>query len=227
MEGWGSPRKVMRIVCLSDTHLAHNFRVPPGDMLIHAGDLTGTGSFQEVKTASEWLAALPFKHKVVIAGNHDWLFQRDPLFAKQLLLAYDPSIHYLEDSGVEIEGLKIWGSPWTPYFFNWAFQLPHQHDKWDKIPEGIDILVTHGPSRGILDKTARGEHVGDPLLWKAVVRVRPRLHVFGHIHFSAGKKDIWMPDIPVPQSLVETIFVNAAICDDSYKPTHPPIIIDL
>lgn len=211
----------MRIVCLSDTHLSHNFKVPEGDMLIHAGDLTGMGTFREVKAAAEWLASLPFKHKVVIAGNHDWLFQKDPVFARQTLLAYDPQINYLQESGVEIEGLKIWGSPWTPRFFNWAFQLPPSHDHWDRIPEGTDILVTHGPPKGILDLIPRGEHVGDLLLLSAVERIAPTLHVFGHIHSAAGMHH-W-----TPIGDVVPIFVNASICDEMYDPTHPPITIDL
>ena len=113
----------MKIVCISDTHLAHlnsKLDVPSGDILIHAGDATKMGKIHEVSQFSEWFASFPHKHKIFVAGNHDFLFERDLSQALQLL---DSSIIYLQDQLVELEGLKIWGSPWTPWLHNCAFNL--------------------------------------------------------------------------------------------------------
>src|ERR1700678_3171226 len=101
----------MRIVCFSDTHLKHSFEVPEGDLLLHTGDGTGHGELKEVRRWGEWLDTLPHRHRVVIAGNHDFAFQQTPEEARRLL---PPGVTYLEDSGTEVEGLKIWGSPWQP-----------------------------------------------------------------------------------------------------------------
>lgn len=209
----------MRIVCISDTHLAHqeeDLKIPDGDLLIHAGDGTFEGSLPEMTDFLKWLAGLRHPRKVLIAGNHDWLFQKDAALARSIV----PSgITYLEDSGVEIEGLKIYGSPWQPEFLDWAFNLPRGprlREKWNKIPGGIDILVTHAPPAGILDQTPHGEHVGCADLRRVVERVKPRLHVFGHIHHGHGVKDVG-----------PTRFVNASICDEACAPANRPVVVDL
>ncbi|MBK8100718.1 MAG: metallophosphatase domain-containing protein [Planctomycetes bacterium] len=206
----------MRIVCLSDTHGLHDrIEVPDGDLLIHAGDATGMGTVAQIAAFDQWLLRLPHRHKVVIAGNHDWLFQRDPGLARSLLR----SATYLQDTAVEIEGFRIHGSPWQPWFWDWAFNLergPQLAAKWALIPDGIDVLVTHGPPAGILDRTARGEAVGCADLRTALLRVRPRLHVFGHIHEAYGRH--------VADGCT---FVNAANCDLQYEPVQPPIVVEL
>lgn len=206
----------MRVVCLSDTHLRHaELRVPDGDLLLLAGDVTRRGSLPELEEVDAWLATLPHPHKVLVAGNHDFGFETDPAAARARL----GHAAYLEDQELTLGGLRIWGSPWQPVFFDWAFNLPRGvplREKWDLVPAGIDVLLTHGPPRGILDRTARGEDVGDDDLLAAVLRVRPRLHVFGHIHESHGT---------VVRDGVT--FVNAACCDLRYRPTQPPIVIDL
>jgi Icc-related predicted phosphoesterase len=211
----------VKIVCISDTHgLQHGHRgrigVPDGDVLVCAGDFTGRGSLNEARDFFAWLDALPHAHKIVIAGNHDFCFQRSPAEARAVAAR---SAIYLEDSGTEVLGIKFWGSPWQPRFFDWAFNLdrgPDLEEKWNLIPADTDVLLTHGPPHGILDRTDRGERVGCEELTKAVARVRPKLHVFGHIHEAYGHttKD-------------GTLFVNASICDLRYRPLRAPVIVEL
>jgi predicted phosphohydrolase len=209
----------MRIVCISDTHLAHRdttLPIPDGDLLIHAGDGTLEGSIQETTHFLRWLSDLPHRNKILIAGNHDWLFQMQSLLARSLVPA---GISYLEDSAAEIEGLKVYGSPWQPEFLNWAFNLPRGprlRQRWNQIPAKTDILVTHGPPAGILDQTPNGEHVGCIDLLDAVERLKPKLHVFGHVHHSYGSTDVGC-----------TRYVNASLCDEDYQPTNLPVIVDL
>lgn len=206
----------MKIVCISDTHLQHRWNkidVPDGDVLIHAGDGLSSGRYSELQIFQDWFLAFPHKHKIFVPGNHDWCFQT--MFTAAAMGF--PIV--LCDSGIEIEGLKFWGSPWQPEFYNWAFNLPRGQAlkaKWDLIPNDTDVLITHGPPHGILDRTDRGEHVGCEDLTEALVRVRPKLHVFGHIHHGAGQFDSG-----------STIFVNASICDERYNPVNPPIAVDL
>jgi Icc-related predicted phosphoesterase len=216
----------IKIVCVSDTHLAHQDKgarfpyMPAGDIIIHAGDATYQGSPTEIQHFINWFSKLDYKHKVFVSGNHDWLFQRNPALARAMLA--DAGIIYLEDSEITIAGLRIYGSPWQPKFGDWAFNLPRGEalkQVWDKIPEGIDILVTHGPPWGVGDQLFGGRRAGCEELDKAVARVKPRLHVFGHIHRGYGfyKKGIYVP----------CDSVNAAICDESYYPANQPIVVKL
>ena len=210
----------MRLVCISDTHNTHRaLHLPYGDVLIHAGDATGQGLSLEVERFLAWFASQPHRHKILVAGNHDWLFQRHPDMAAQLLAAH-PGITYLQDSGVEIQGVKFWGSPWQPWFCDWAFNLPRNgpalREVWNKFPLDIEVLITHGPPHGVLDQVHAGPHLGCEELKIRLAAVRPRVHVFGHIHDSYG----------VARSKV-TAYVNACSCDEDYRPTHRPIVLDL
>lgn len=211
-----------RIVCISDTHLVHEqtrIEIPDGDILIHAGDATYRGSDWEVRKFLNWFSALPHKHKVFVAGNHDWMFESYPKQAATLLSEF-PNVIYLQDSIVELEGLKIWGSPWQPWFFDWAFNLQRGADikaKWDLIPEGIDVLITHGPPYGLGDKVPSGELVGCVDLLEALKRVKPKLHVCGHIHLGHGL-------YKTPEGV---IVANASICDERYKGVNAPHVVDL
>ena len=207
----------MRIVCVSDTHMQHSrMVVPDGDVLIHAGDSTGRGSEMEILSVNTWLGTLPHKHKILIAGNHDWLFQKSPNLARALII----HATYLQDEEVTIDGVRFYGSPWQPWFFDWAFNLQRGAEiaeKWKLIPDGIDVLITHGPPHGILDRAPGDRVVGCEELRKVVDRIKPQLHVFGHIHSSYGEK-----------AQDGTIFVNACTCPESYAlPLHDPIVIDL
>ena len=210
----------MKIVCISDSHNQHRkFRVPDGDLLIHAGDATGEGSFKEVAAFLCWLDGLPHRHKILVAGNHDFLFERHPDIAT-LLLQDHPRITYLQDSGCEVEGLRIWGSPWQPWFMDWAFNLPRGgqglHEVWNKIPVETDVLVTHCPPHGVLDQVGQGEHLGCEELAIRLAKVKPRLHVFGHIHDGAGRI-----------RRRGTTFVNASVCDEDYLPLNPAVVVRL
>jgi len=216
----------MRLVCLSDTHNLHlemKQSVPDGDVLIHAGDLTNTGDLADVLSYVAWAKSLPHPHKIIIAGNHDYCFDPNgrlqkytPDAAKALC---DAGWSYLEDSSVEIEGTKFYGSPWQPWFFGWAFNIrrgPALAEIWEKIPEDTDVLITHGPPMGILDQTAHGDAAGCEDLLARVEEINPLLHIFGHIHEAYGSK-----------RQGATLFVNPCICTLRYQPTNMPIVVDL
>lgn len=177
----------MRIVAVADTHLFHKtLPVPPGDVFVHAGDFCRRGTLQELARAAEWIQSLPHKHKVVVAGNHDWAFVNTPKEARDML---GPSVIYLEDSEAKIEGVRFWGSPWQPEFHSWAFNLPRGPviaAKWAAIPPGIDVLITHGPPAGIKDRSSTGGRTGCVDLLERIKQVKPRIHLFGHIHEDGG-----------------------------------------
>ena len=182
----------MRIVCISDTHGRHDrLTLPPGDLLIHAGDFTRHGKLEEVDPFNDWLGRTShlYRHKVVIAGNHDFCFQQHPAEARARLT----HATYLEDAAVVLDGIKVYGSPWQPFFGGWAFNL-HRGEPlaavWAKIPADTHILVTHGPPEGVLDRNKWGDLCGCRDLLMRVYEVRPRLHVFGHIHEAAGRDEV-------------------------------------
>ena len=206
-----------KIVCLSDTHNCNEqIAVPDGDILIHAGDATIQGSVQEIVLFNRWFRNLPHAHKIFVAGNHDWLFETNNQQARKLL---DSSIYYLQDSFVEIENLKIYGSPWQPRFFDWAFNLNRgveMAEKWQMIPKETDVLITHGPPFGILDKTPNGDLAGCEELRVKIEKLQPKAHIFGHIHCGYGA---------IEKSGIK--FINASICDESYLPINSPIVIDI
>lgn len=176
----------MRIVCVADTHLfTDDFVVPAGDVFIHAGDMCRRGDLDELARAAAWIRSLPHRHKIVVAGNHDWAFAREPAAARALL----PGVTYLEDAFAEVAGLRVWGSPWQPAFHDWAFNLPRGQAlaaKWALIPANLDILVTHSPPEGIGDDFTMHGRAGCADLRRRVASVTPRLHVFGHIHQDGG-----------------------------------------
>lgn len=211
----------MKIVAISDTHNAHlPLRLPDGDFLIHAGDASMRGSKKELQRFLQWFGSQPHRHKVFVAGNHDWGFQHQTVKGDLRDLAEDLGIHYLEDSSVTLDGVSIYGSPWQPSFCNWAFNLPRSgeelRDRWSRVPANIDILVTHTPPFGILDEVESGENVGCGILSVELQRIRPKVHIFGHIHESAGI---------LKQN--GTIYINAAICDVRYDPTQDIRVVSL
>lgn len=182
----------MRIVCFADTHGYHKkVQIPHGDLLIFAGDYTYDQNDEagQLSKFNEWLGKFKHKHKIVIAGNHDWLFEKDHYHAVSLLT----NAIYLNDSLATVENLKIWGSPITPYFNGWAFNRhpgPEIQRHWDLIPDDIDILVTHGPPAGILDKTEEGIKVGSIELKEKIKSLKNlKLHVFGHMHPAWGREE--------------------------------------
>lgn len=181
-EGKSESIKMMRIVCISDTHGKHrSMKIPDGDVLIHAGDLTPRGHEKDIKDVNEWLGTLPHKHKIMIAGNHDFQFEINPVNARSWIT----NAHYLCDESLTLDGVKFYGSPWQPRFFDWAFNKDRGAPLkaiWDKIPLDTDVLITHGPPHGILDLTFDKIKAGCEELLLAVQRIKPKVHVFGHIH---------------------------------------------
>ncbi|KAJ5477231.1 hypothetical protein N7539_007375 [Penicillium diatomitis] len=184
-------REPVEIVCISDTHNAQPL-IPDGDILIHAGDLTQSGSFEEIQTTLNWLRSLSHPVKIVVAGNHDLLLHsmpdrpRQSAFQRAQLEWGD--IIYLENNEITVScpgtsrQLRIFGSPYSLKHGNWAFQYPRNQDVWTSlVPEGIDVLITHGPPLAHLDL-----QWGCPYLLQTLWRVRPKLHVFGHIHEGSG-----------------------------------------
>lgn len=206
----------MRIVCISDTHnFTDEITIPDGDVLVHAGDSTKWGNLKELDIVADWFHSLPHKHKVLISGNHDNAFQEKRDLAEEKFKDF----HYLRDSSVSIEGKLFYGSPWQPIFGRMAFNLKRGaalKKKWDLIPANTDVLVTHGPPAYRLDKIVNGEGVGSLELYKAVDRIKPKIHIFGHIHESYGQADI-----------AGTKFINASICTLAYQPTNKPIVVDI
>lgn len=179
----------MRIVAVADTHtFTGDLVVPDGDVFIHAGDICRGGDLDELREAAAWMASLPHRHKIVVAGNHDWCFVHDPAAARALL----GDMHYLEDRELVLEGLRFYGSPWQPAYNDWAFNLPRGEAiaaVWRKIPAGLDVLITHGPPVGIGDRSPVGGRAGCEDLRRRITEVSPRLHLFGHIHQDGGLWD--------------------------------------
>lgn len=204
-----------RITIISDTHELHRKLdpLPGGDLLIHCGDFS---LFSKNQTAIEdfanWLRSQPYRHKIVTYGNHEFLFEAAPEKAS----VFGNDVHVLNGQGVIIDGLKIWASAVTP-LYGGAFGLSSPADReryWQQIPPNTDILITHGPPAGILDRASQeGLHVGDPELRAAVERLKPRLHCFGHVHGATGI-----------QELSGTTFINAALAGQEEildaKPFH-------
>ena len=207
----------MKIVCISDTHTKHQEVIlPKGDLLIHAGDVSWVGSELQLIDFFKWFDKQDFKHKIFIAGNHDLMFERNPKQAQSLI---PKSIIYLEESSVTIEGIKIYGTPITPYFFNWAFnrypgQDIEQHTQ--QIPNDTDILITHGPPYGILDANVKGEHCGCPSLLSKIQEVKPKLLICGHIHEGYGRLQ-----------KEESLYINASLLNHRYEYKNSPVVVEL
>lgn len=208
------------ICCISDTHAQHsNVIIPECTVLLHAGDFTRLGSLADTKSFMEWFSKQPAKHKIFVSGNHDFLDYREPALFKELLKEF-PGITYLRDEGCEVEGLKIWGRPWTPEYGGWAFGLDPQSPKMlaslSVIPSNIDILLTHGPAYKILDLTKRKENMGCEDMLAELDRIKPRYVVCGHCHEGHGylEKD-------------GVTHINASILDEHYQVKNKPIFIDI
>jgi Icc-related predicted phosphoesterase len=225
----------MKLVVVSDTHSYHRkVEVPDGDVFIHAGDITWRGELEIFADFANWLKELPHKNKVIIFGNHELGMRsevkkgiikthsgssRDVV----LQLMKDAGATYLENSGINIDGINFWGSPATPYFMDWEWN--YQRGKeigkiWDLIPQDTNVLITHGPPYGILDSVqdhARGPQGCEMLNKKVKQLPNLKAHVFGHLHQDGGKM----------VKLGNTIFANVAICDDAYSTSREPTIIEI
>jgi len=210
----------MDITFISDTHGIHErLKLKPGTVLIHAGDVTEYGTEDEVSDFLHWFSRQPFTYKIFIAGNHDLFLETCAPAKRKRMIPSD--IIYLQNSGIEIVGLKIWGSPVTPYFLGMAFnarQGAEIEKAWNKIPADTDILITHGPPKGILDNG-----VGSEELLTRINKIRPAIHCFGHAH---GQNGI--------ETINGTAFINASIVNcldpfknDEYRMAGKPIIYEI
>ena len=213
----------MKLVCLSDTHLKYSkLKVPDGDVLIHAGDWSVYGNWVELIRFLMWLKDQPHKRKIVIGGNHDMKLGRSDQELKDLFMLAGAT--FLEDSKTTIGNLQVWGFPWQTDLPRWEYHINHEtfYDKLEMIPKGTDILISHVPPLGILDvipPTSRfgpEDGLGSGQLLNKVIKLKPKYHIFGHIHESHG---ILVKD--------GTTFVNAAICDDDYKHAYEPIVLEI
>jgi Icc-related predicted phosphoesterase len=208
----------MRIIAVSDLH-GQLPDIPSCDLLLLAGDLCPVEN-HDLRFQSEWLdtdfrrwlSAVPARKIVGIAGNHDMIFQD-----ASHLLPHDLPWTYLQDQETKWEGLRIWGTPWQPWFFNWAFNAQPQQLQavWHKIPEDTDILIVHGPPLGYGDgvpqRNGEVRHCGCPFLLQRIEEVRPRLVVFGHIHEGRGQ---WQ--------LGDSTLANVTLLDERYAAVHAP-----
>jgi Icc-related predicted phosphoesterase len=212
-----------KITFISDTHNKHKHLTSKGmgnilgsgDILVHAGDSTSMGQKHEINEFLKWFSNTDFEHKIFIAGNHDFGFEKETDIDQQFK---DLGVTYLFDNDITIDGIKFYGSPWQPEFYNWAFNLPRGEElsaKWEKIPDDVDILITHGPAYGILDYAPIGGHVGCEELYRKIVEVKPKIHVCGHIHDSYGQKTMGGIE-----------FLNASTLNDRYEYAHKPIVVE-
>lgn len=208
----------MKITFISDTHGQHDdLQLINGDILIHSGDICNRGTEMEVLKFVNWFREQPFKYKIFIAGNHDWFLENLSAYYLQKLLPKD--VIYLNDSGVTIEGINIWGSPIQPTFFNWAFNRNRGEaikKHWDLIPDNTDILITHGPPFGVLDQTTDARNVGCDDLMNTIKIIKPKIHCFGHIHEAYGIREF-----------DGISFINASVLDIRYRLVNLPITINL
>jgi predicted phosphodiesterase len=218
----------MKITFISDTHTRQGLipysDLPGGDILIHAGDIMNSGyNKTDIIDFLYWYDSIPgYDKKIFIAGNHDRMFENHPEDVKEWLSKF-PNIIYLQDELYGIydletdKTLNIYGSPWQPEFYSWAFNLPKNGieiaGKWEAIPDNTDILITHGPSWGAVDTVERRpwDNLGCELLAERIQRFRPKIHVCGHIHSGYG---------------IETIdnihYINASVLDEAYEYTQKP-----
>jgi Icc-related predicted phosphoesterase len=214
----------MIITFISDTHTKHRYcelDLPGGDLLIHAGDLMNSGHDEnDVWEFLDWFDKQEqYKSHVFIAGNHDRFFENKPDETKNILREY-PYLTYLQDHTHTIDGVKIYGSPWQPEFYNWAFNLPRNgvelQENWSNIPNDTEILITHGPPWGHCDVTPYGNlNVGCELLRVRVDELKPKIHVFGHVHSGYGY-----------YYNGHTHFINASILNERYNYENKPLTVD-
>lgn len=211
----------MKIVCISDTHGEHDaVTLPEGDVLVHAGDITAHGSRDDFLSFVQWFARQPHANKIFIGGNHDTYLEKHP--DKVVAVAAENNLVYLNDSGVQINGVTFWGSPITPRFHDWSFMRDEDEigEHWQLIPEDTQVLITHGPVWGVLDEVRRSEtfveHTGCKVLEMRVSLLKPAYHLFGHIHECYGM-----------HSTEHTQFLNVSTMNEQYKIQNPPVIVEI
>ena len=245
----------MRITHISDTHNKHNQlngKLPGGDLLIHSGDITSIGRKSEVERFIKWFNSIDnYTHKIFIAGNHDLTFDREVLYRdkaayfdvhsnwtdevaegkpdwlKNLLdIELNPNVFYLENNFIEVDQIKIWGSPISPTFgYGWAFNKDRGHDineVWNNIPNDTDIVITHSPIYGYCDRASNtNQNVGCADLYHRLHEVKPHLHFAGHIHEAYG----W-GTMPYKDEWGDVYTFNGCSCNLRYEVFNEPITFD-
>lgn len=209
----------MKLVCISDTHQSHSgVDVPECDVLVCSGDVTIQGYKYELINFLKWFEKQPAKHKIFICGNHDFIFEKDPVTAQEIVEGFD--VIYLQETSVTVEGYKFYGTPVTPWFHDWAFNADEQELRRTAslVPDDTDVLLTHGPPADVLDRVLRppGHRVGCYYMRERIRAVKPLVHAFGHIHEDYG--------VVVEDG---TVFVNASSCNLRYNPINPPVVLEL
>lgn len=216
----------LKIVSISDTHEKHRqLIIPECDILIHSGDCTNRGSLLKLYDFCTWIAQQPARHKVLVYGNHELGFSSGSKRQEAVDTPKQFGINYLENSEIVIDGIKIYGSPITPFYFDWEWNVNRGSEiakVWSQIPNDTNILITHGPPHGILDLVEEDfcetdQHQGCEELRKKVDQLSNlKLHVFGHLH---GNNQLI--------ELNNKIFINAAMVDDKHRIIREPVVIDL
>ena len=204
---------------ISDTHGGHESLVRPDnfDVVIHSGDFSNSreNALRESEVFIDWYASLDAPYKVLVAGNHDFIPYTSPALFKDLCMGTD--ICYLEESGVTFGGYNIWGTPYTPTFNDWAFMKNRDkmYKVWDRVPITTDILVTHGPPKGVLDLSTNRERVLEMCGCTAMAntvfnRLQLKACLFGHIHNSSTTKNSGILTL----NGCQTIFSNGSTVTD-------------
>lgn len=205
-----------RVTVISDTHWRHEgLQLPPGDLLIHCGDMLNLGGrSNSLKKIDEWFGRQQFQLILCTGGNHDQELQSALNQRSQPL----DNARFLQDELVEFRGLKIYGAPWVPDLPGQAFfkTKPALTEVWSRIPTGPDILITHTPPKGMLDRSSKGRCHGCEALSQELKRVRPRVHCFGHVHASAGCSRVG-----------DTLFINASSVNSGAGTMRQPVTFSL
>jgi hypothetical protein len=196
----------LRVIVISDTHNQHELlKLPKGDILIHCGDFTINGTEDEVKYFSDWFRAQKFKYKLLISGNHDYLFDDNPTLARSFFDSYDT--YYLNNEGVYIMDMLFWGYPFD--------RIIRSQNNVQKIPSFVDFFISHSPPKGFLDNIGE-DNLGCEKLMLRLKNVSFGYACFGHIHQGYGSKKVG-----------DCEYINASICDGKYNLVNKPIVIDL
>lgn len=207
----------MRLVFLSDTHGHYrSLNLPAGDVLVHGGDFGARGDLNDLAQFASWIRELPFRHKLFVSGNNDPCFLSSPQEALEVL----EGVQWLRDCSIEIEGVHFYGATWQSLLSRTPLSYERERSAravlWSRIPSNTDVLITHVPPHGILDRNRRGRNQGCSALRTRVDEIAPRVHLFGHIHECRG------------HTLEgQTLFVNGAVCDTNYQPQNPPMLVEL
>lgn len=227
----------MKVLFISDPHTFHKsiIDLPEADAICCSGDICLRGEFEEAVSFLAWFSSLPYKHKVFTVGNHDICFDpnhgRYGIFKENFNAGVEnpidrieelipEGVHFLNRSGVVLDGIKFWGAPDTPWFHNWAFNIhretPEMEAVWDEMPEDVDVLLTHGPPFKVLDYTIEGLYVGCEVLARKLETIKPKVHSFGHIHEDYGAIEKG-----------GTLFLNSSVVNRRYWVVNKPHLVEV